>query len=335
MPLKSPLKPSMELKSLAERELIRAIRRSFASPGKRLILGIGDDAAVIRGGNGHNVLTTDLLVEDFHFIRAIHPPFFLGRKSLSVNLSDIAAMGARPRFALLGLGLPPRIEIRWVREFFSGFKSAGDEYQVILVGGDLSQASKIFISVTVIGEGRTIIRRSGGRPGDSIFVSGFLGDAAGGLHLSKKGFILGKNKKADYLLKAFMDPAPQIALGLELSRRRLASSLIDSSDGLSVDLLHLCEESGVGAEIEIERLPISSALRFFEKNPVLPALHGGEDYQLVFSVPPRRFEAVKALQAKFRITPIGRMTRSKGIFIIDRRGRRRPLEPGGYEHFKN
>ena len=314
--------------------MIRAIRRDFAKPGKNLILGIGDDAAVFRAGNGHQVLTTDLVVEDFHFIRSIHPPFYVGRKSLNVNLSDIAAMGARPLYALMGLGLPPGIEIRWVREFFSGFKSAAEECGVILVGGDLSQAAKIFICVTVIGEGKTIIRRSGGRPGDSILVSGFLGDAAGGFHLSKRGFKLGEDKKADLLLRAFMDPAPQIALGLELSRRRLATSMIDSSDGLSVDLLHLCEESGVGAEIELERLPISSELRTFERNPFLPALHGGEDYQLVFSVPSGKFEAVRALQAKFRITPIGRMTEAKGIFIVDWNGRKRPLEIKGYEHFK-
>lgn len=315
--------------------MIRAIRRNFAKPGKNLILGIGDDAAVIRAGNRHHVLATDLIIEDFHFIRSIHPPFHLGRKSLNVNLSDIAAMGARPLYALLGLGLPPRIEIAWVREFFSGFKSAAEEYGVLPVGGDLSQASKIFISVTVIGEGKVIIRRSGGRPGDTILVSGFLGDAAGGLHLSKRGFLLGKDKKTDSLLRAFMDPEPQISLGLELSRRRLATSMIDSSDGLSVDLLHLCEESGVGAEIELERLPISSELRSFEKNPVLAALHGGEDYQLVFSVASEKFEVVRKLQTRFRITPIGRMTRAKGISIVDRYGRRRPLEPRGYEHFRN
>jgi len=323
------------LRSLAERELIRAIRKDFSKPGKDLILGIGDDAAVIKAGEKSLILTTDVLIEDSHFIRTLQPPYWLGRKSLNVNLSDIAAMGGTPRFALLGLGLPPTVGTRWVGEFFTGFKSSATEASVLLIGGDLSQAAAVFISVTAIGEGRTIIRRSGARSGDLIFTSGSLGDAAGGLRLLRKGFKLGQAKRADPLLKAFLDPVPQVELGLRLANSRLATSMIDSSDGLSVDLLHLCEESGLGAEVELGRLPISPQLWDFEKDPYPLALHGGEDYQLVFTVSPAKYTAALALSKKIAVTPIGRMTKAKGIYVIDQNGKKEILPVKGYQHFKS
>jgi len=323
----------LRLRDLGERELIRAIRKDFAKPGKGLILGIGDDAAVIEGGKRRLILTTDVLIEGSHFLRALQPAFWLGRKSLNVNLSDIAAMGGTPRYVLLGLGLPQTVDTRWVSDFFSGFKSAATESGALLIGGDLSQAAEVFISVTAIGEGRAIIRRNGGRPGDLIFASGFLGDAAGGLRLLRRGFRLGRDKKADHLLKAFLDPVPQVRLGRRLASRGLASSMIDSSDGLSVDLLHLCEESGLGAELELDRLPISPQLRNFEKDPSALALHGGEDYQLVFTVAPGKYQAALALRRHFMITPIGRMTKARRLCIIDRRGKKKPLPIKGYEHF--
>jgi thiamine-monophosphate kinase len=324
----------MKLRVLQEKELILAIRKDFSRFEKDLILGIGDDAAAIKAGKRYLLLTKDLLIEDFHFITALHPPYFLGRKSLSVNLSDIAAMGGKPRYALLGLGLPSRTSPRWLEEYFSGFKSSCREWGVVLVGGDLSQSKKVVISVTIIGQGKNIIRRKGARPGHFIFVSGELGNARQGLLLLKRGFKLGDNRRANPLLKAFLDPVPQLALAQELSRFKLASSMIDVSDGLSVDLLHLCEESGCGAVVEQENLPLSRELCFWQKRPYEFALHGGEDYQLLFSVPPGKTDSIARLKKRYKISCIGKMIREKNLYLLDHRGIRKPLEIRGYQHFR-
>jgi thiamine-monophosphate kinase len=324
----------MKLRSLRERELIASIRGEFASPARGLVLGIGDDAAVIRGRKKLGLLTTDLLIEDVHFIAALNPPRFLGRKSLNVNLSDIAAMGGTPRFALLGLALRKSLDKTWVRDFFAGMKEAARESGVALVGGDISSAGKIAVSVTIIGDADAFIPRSGARPGDLVFVSGHLGDAASGLRLLRIGYRPGQDKRADPLLWAFLDPAPQIALGRALSRRKTASSMIDTSDGLSVDLRHLCEESGTGAAVELGRLPLSPPIRIFERYPERLALHGGEDYQLLFTVNPGKARDVQRLARRFPISRIGRMTRGKAVEVVDKSGKKRPLEPKGYEHLK-
>lgn len=327
----------MKLRHLAERDLISAIRNDFSSRKKGVVFGIGDDAAVLKIGRKFLILTKDLLLEDFHFIRDLHPPFLLGRKSLNVNLSDIAAMGGTPQFALLGLGIPAGTPPRWVSDFFSGFKSAADETGVNLVGGDVSGAAKISISVTILGESTAVVPRSGARPGHLLYVSGCLGDAMAGFLLIKKGHRLGKNTEADSLRRAFLDPVPQIALGKALAGKKLASAMIDTSDGLSVDLLHLCEESGVGAEIYLGMLPLSAGLRKFSRRPLELALHGGEDYQLLFSVPPETPEktaGLEALEKKYKITHIGRMTRKKGIYTVDAHGKRSVLKIRGYEHFR-
>jgi thiamine-monophosphate kinase len=322
----------MKLRSLRERELVSSIRKEFSAKGRELVLGIGDDAAVVRGAKGLCLLTTDLLIEDVHFITSLHPPHYLGRKSLNVNLSDIAAMGGKPKFALLGLALRKGLERAWVRSFFGGLKDAAGEAGIALIGGDISAAGRIVVSVTIIGEAASPVRRSGARPGDLIFVSGFLGDAAAGLRLLRRGYRLGKDRRADSLLRGFLDPVPRIALGRALSRLKAASSMIDTSDGLSVDLLHLCEESGAGAEINLGMLPLSPAIRAFEKEPERLALHGGEDYQLLFTSSPGRLAAICGLQKKFSLHRIGRISRRKGIFTIDQKGRKRLLKAGGYEH---
>ncbi len=322
----------MNLRSLREREIIRAIRREFSGKTGDLILGIGDDAAVIRSASRRLLLTTDLLIEDVHFISSIHPPYLLGRKALNVNLSDIAAMGGRPKFALLGLALKRGMKREDVTKFFLGFEAAARENRTELIGGDISSSAKMSISVTVVGEGENPIRRGGAKPGDLIFVSGTLGDAAAGLWLLKKGYKLGRNRRADVLLRAFLDPAPQISLGLALSGRRAATAMIDISDGLSVDLLHLCEESRVGADVHLARLPLSSEIRSFVKKPENLALHGGEDYQLLFTVNPKNLGIIETLQKKYGVHWIGEMKRGKSIFLTDEKGEKRPLGIKGFEH---
>jgi len=324
----------MKLRRLGERELIAAIRKEFSGSGPKAVLGIGDDAAVIRPGRIPLIVTKDLLVEDVDFIRSLHPARSIGRKSLNVNLSDIAAMGGNPKYALLGLAFPPDLSLTWVSEFLAGFGSAARQAGVALIGGDVSKALTIIISVTVLGEGKHVIKRSGARPGHRIYVSGCLGDAKLGFLLTLKGLRLGRSKSADPILRAFLDPVPRIALGRELARRDIPSSMIDVSDGLSVDLMHICDESGAGAEIELQRLPLSPGMRTFGGKKALDyALHGGEDFELLFTAAPGKQNLLESLKKRFKISMIGRMTREKGIYTVDRRGRKSRLEIKGYEHF--
>lgn len=322
----------MRLKDLGERRVISWIRRVFSEPRTDIPIGIGDDAALVKAPRSL-LLTTDILVEDEDFRRAVHPPRLLGRKALNVNLSDIAAMGGRPLHALLGMAMPGDLEESWLRKFMAGFRSAAREARVALVGGDLSQADQVMISVTVTGEARCPVTRSGARPGDWIFVSGTLGDAAQGFRLLEKGGLQERSRGAGPLIKAFLDPVPRLELGALLARRKLASAMIDISDGLSVDLAHICEESGVGAEVEASRIPLSAALKRFSTDPLIMAMNGGEDFELLFTVRPAKLAAVERLPSKFRLTMIGRVTAGKKIFLVGSDKKKTPLRPGGFDHF--
>ncbi len=324
----------MRLKDFGERGVIDLIRKSFPRPPGKVLLGIGDDAAFLRT-KGKILVTQDLLVEGHDFVKDLHPPELLGRKSLNVNLSDVAAMGGRPLYAVLGMGLPRTTELDWLKKFLSGFRRAAGRASVSLVGGDLSQAPSVVVSVTVIGEAERIVKRSGARPGDTVFVSGTLGDAAGGLALLESGVRPGQGRETDRLLRAFYDPAPRLELGAALASERLASAMIDISDGLSVDLAHVCEESGVGVEIEVQRIPLSPALRCRSADPLVAALHGGEDFELLFTVRPGKVRRVLELSKKPALTPIGAVTAGRGVFTVDAKGRKRPLPARGYEHFRS
>jgi thiamine-monophosphate kinase len=323
----------MRLKELGERRVISRIRRAFSEPRTDILIGIGDDAALVKTP-GSLLLTTDILVEDEDFRRAVHPPRLLGRKALNVNLSDIAAMGGRPLHALVGMAIPGDLEESWLRKFMAGFRSAAREAKVALVGGDLSRADQVMISVTVTGEAMSPVTRSGARPGDWIFVSGTLGDAAQGFRLVEEGGLKAKGRGVRPLIRAFLDPVPRLELGALLARRKLASAMIDISDGLSVDLAHICEESGVGAEIDASRVPISPALRRFSKDPLARALNGGEDFELLFSVRPAKLATVRKLSSRFKLTMIGRVTAGKRIFLTTPDKKKTPLRAGGFEHFR-
>jgi thiamine-monophosphate kinase len=324
----------MRLKELGERRVISKIRRAFSQPRTDILIGIGDDAALVKAPRSL-LMTTDILVEDQDFRRAVHPPRLLGRKALNVNLSDIAAMGGRPLHALVGMAAPGDLEESWLRLFMAGFRSAAREAEVALVGGDLSRADKVMISVTVTGEAKFPVRRSGAKAGDGIFVSGTLGDAAQGFRLLEKAGLQGGGRGAGTLIRAFLDPSPRLELGALLARRKLASAMIDISDGLSVDLAHICEESGVGAEVEASRIPISAALRRFSKDPLARALHGGEDFELLFTVRPDKLAAVRKLSSRFKLTMIGRITAGKKAFLVGFDDKKTPLRPEGFDHFSS
>jgi thiamine-monophosphate kinase len=289
----------LKLRDLGEFELIERIR-TRTSGGAGVQRGIGDDAAVLNLPEGHQLLTsTDLLLEEVHFRRDWTDCNSLGRKAVAVNLSDIAAMGGRPRFLYLGLACPGETSLGEINAFLDGALEEAKRYDVTLVGGDTCRSpGPWLISVTI--EGSTpaghAVYRDGARPGDLIMVSGTLGDSALALHLLRHGKI-----PEEGLLARHHRPTAQVELGQHLGKQRLASAMIDISDGLCGDLEHILQASHVNGLIEEERLPLSTPFReYSESRPELRelAIFGGEDYELLFTVPPERAADVETLGPK-------------------------------------
>ena len=331
-----------------ERELVARVRELFSAR-------IGDDAAVIDG----QVLTADMLVEDVDFTRAI-PLRFIARKALAVNLSDLAAMGAQPQYALLSLALPP-----WAHEqadeLLASFAEMAKQYAIEIVGGDFSRAEKLTIAITAIG--RVVTRpllRSGAKPGDRVYLSRPIGGSATGLALLGNAGVLagwtgavsapgggtppdqppGRRRSyaerefAESAIRRHVDPEPEVVLGVKLAQLEQVTSCIDVSDGLSTDLHHLCDVSNWGAEIERERIPIFPDLLTFGPRLGIRAseavLHGGEEYALLFTSSLRESELSSKLGRP--VYAIGRMTRERNV-VLKEDGIPRPLEPRGYDHF--
>lgn len=315
-----------------------------------LVKGIGDDAALIRPRAGHDIIiTTDMLVEDvdFDLDRFRTTPREVGHKALAVSLSDAAAMGARPLFSLLSVGVPAA---RWRRgrfleEFYEGVRSLADLYDVVIIGGDISRTpERVVVDSIVLGEmrrGRGVMR-SGARPGDLIYVTGALGGAAAGLRLlQRRAASRGAGGKLEPgerdLMKRQIAPTPRVEWGAVIGEHGLATAMIDISDGLSSDLAHLCRESGVGARIEAERIPfdplLPSAGVDFDDALAL-ALDGGEDFELLFTVRPRVAARLPVDVGGVRATRIGEVTNERGKVRLVANGRSRTIKPKGYEHFK-
>jgi thiamine-monophosphate kinase len=323
---------------------------SFIPHPSSLLRGIGDDAAVIRQTAGRNtIITTDLLVEDVDFERETMRPRLLGHKALAVSLSDIAAMGARPRWALLSLGLPTDIwEPEFVDQFYEGFFSLAKRYDVQLIGGDVSRSpEKIVIDSILIGEceHERAIPRGGAQAGDRLFVTGALGGSAAGLRLLKRGVRVEVKDEVDpdadaveQLLLRHQRPEPRVGWGLVLGEERLASAMIDISDGLSSDLKHLCEESAVGAMIDAARIPIDPLVAAIcgrrALDPLLLALHGGEDFELLFTVPPGKVAALPKKVDGISISQIGEITNEAGKISVAEKDRVWELDPQGFDHFR-
>ncbi len=307
-----------------ERELIRRIRRQ-AKSGPRTSHGIGDDCAVISLPGGHEALvTTDFSIEDMHFRRAWHPADAVGHRCLARGLSDIAAMGGTPHAAFLSLALPADLPQKWVDGFIAGLLKLAKRFRVTLAGGDTAQSPDgIAADIVVLGSvpsGRAVLR-SGARAGDLIYVTGRLGDSSASLQELRAGK---KLRPASHLRHFY--PEPRIAVGQFLREKKLANAMIDLSDGLSTDLAHICEESGVGAMIDSAAL-----LAATRKQGLQLALHGGEDYELLFTASPKR--RVPTAVAGVPLTRIGEITRGKQIKLILPAGKSEPLEPHGWEHF--
>ena len=322
----------------SEEKLIERVCRRFPSNRAGLSVGIGDDAAVLRPRVGTEwVFTTDTFLENVHFLRQVHPAKAIGFKALARATSDIAAMGARSRYFFLTLGLPEACAEPWLDHFLGGMARAARRFGLILAGGDTTKYPLVVASLTVMGEidrGRAILR-SGARPGDLLCVSGRLGEAELGLRLVQRR--LHTRGRWTKLVEKHFYPEPRLALGQWLSRHRFATSMIDTSDGLSTDLGHLCEASVVGAIVWASKIPvvrIPRELRRLCPDPLDLALNGGEDYELLFTVPKRLAARLPRDLAGVPVTVIGEITRTERVLVVDGDGQAKTLSPRGWDPFR-
>jgi len=332
----------MDLGQIGEFGLLQRIRRWAGKTSSRVVQGIGDDVAVMetKGRSRFCLLaTTDMLVEDVDFRRSWADPYRLGKKALAVNLSDIAAMGGRPLYFLISLGLPRDIPVSFVSSFYRGLREGGRRHKTLLVGGDLTLSRKIVINICLIGEGRRdlLVYRKGARPGDDLFVSGTLGDAALGLMIL---FRKGPHGEGRRLINRHLNPTPRLELGQALSQKRLVSAMIDVSDGLLLDLSHLLEASQVGAQVLEGSLPLSKLYRryihSYSDDFYALALRGGEDYELLFTASAKNRERILSLSKDLKtpITWIGKILPPKeGLRILRKDGTSYVPRSRGYEHF--
>jgi thiamine-monophosphate kinase len=333
-----------DLMKITEKSILERIALSRVKPGSRqfrtsgLKIGIGDDAAIWRPRAGHDtVLTCDWFLEGTHFLADRHPAHSVGWKCLARAVSDIAAMGGEPRGFLLSLALPKKRVGRWLTGFLSGLRGAARMLGCPMAGGDTTQRDEVLINVAVVGECRRdrIILRSGARPGDAIYVTGRLGEAEYGLHLARSS--RKKLNPHDVRLQKHLYPMPRLEIGAFLARRRLATAMVDLSDGLSSDLPRLCAASGVGARIDQKRLPcvrISKRDVSEKLDATQLALHGGDDYELLFTVAKKNAAHIPKVIGRVALTQIGEITLQKKLLLADRRGLTHFIKNNGWDPFR-
>jgi thiamine-monophosphate kinase len=315
---------------LPEKSLIARIRRQTRK-SRQVLAGIGDDCALLRIPPGQETLvTTDFTLEGIHFRREWHDPKVVGHRCLVRGLSDIAAMGGQPIAAFLSLALPRSLPQTWVDRFLGGLLELADAFHVVLAGGDTARSpAGVLADIVVIGsvaKGKAI-PRAGAHPGDRVYVTGRLGGSAAALNLLLAGR---KLHPADF--PRHFHPTPRLEVGRRLGENGLASAMIDLSDGLSTDLAHLCEESSVGAEIRSAAIPRANIGKPAREVDLQLALHGGEDYELLFAARPGK--RIPSRIAGVSLTEIGQIRQGRRIVLRD--GKSKPVEfhPGGWEHFK-
>jgi thiamine-monophosphate kinase len=343
--LSSPAKDLPRATSRGERELIAEIRARVPAPPAWLTLGIGDDAAVVEPPRGAlEILTTDSLVESIHFDRRLSAPADIGWKALAVNLSDVAAMGGTPRLALLSLGLPDAIDAGEVHELIDGFLSLAADARVALAGGNITRSpGPLIVDVTVSGFARRrhVLTRSGGHAGDDLYVTGEVGAAAAGLGYWKDMQEAKDTKELSGIeacVARHTRPEPRVRIGTLLGRNRAANACMDLSDGLADAVRQVAEASGTGARIDAAALPINAAARAWfarsDRDPVMAAIAGGDDYELLFSAARRARGRLATVMRQARgvpITRIGALTAEPHL-AVSRDGREEPL-PAGFVHF--
>jgi thiamine-monophosphate kinase len=316
-----------------ENKLVARIERKLAAKtSKMLPVGLGDDAALWSPTSGYKtVLTCDWFLEGSHFLRDKHPADAVGWKCLARAVSDIAAMGGKPRCYLLSLALPGALSGMWLSEFLNGLARASRALRCELAGGDTTRHATALISIAVVGEVhlKRAVLRSGARPGDAIYVSGTLGEAELGLQQLRRRRAMARPSNA--ALRKHLYPEPRLALGQWLAEKRIATAMMDLSDGLSTDLPRLCEASGVGAYIEADSLPVTSLAAAGEARRL--ALHGGDDYELLFTVSKRNAAQLPAALRRLGLTRIGEITRDKKV-VVETNGRMEALQAGGWDPFR-
>jgi thiamine-monophosphate kinase len=327
----------------SELQLIARLAEIFGAAPPEVALGIADDCAALDlGGPDYLLWTLDTLVEGVHFDLAYTPLILLGRKSLAVNLSDIAAMGGKPAYALLSLAWPPGRDLAPALEFGEGLAACARDYDVTVIGGDtVSSTLGVAVAVTVIGRvpKNEMLRRSGAKVGDLVYVTGTLGDSAAGLEILRQNLEVDPSLR-EPLVRAHLDPRPQMAAGRLLAQAGLATACIDLSDGVATDLHHICRLSGVGARLAAENLPLSPGVRavarMVGKDLMELALQGGEDYRLLFTAAPAQASRVPETFAQAGLeapSGIGEISPGKEVVLITGK-KEKIISGGGFDHFR-
>jgi thiamine-monophosphate kinase len=333
------------ISDLGEFGLIERVRRVLPPSGAGVVVGIGDDVAVLRTSPEMLILATcDIQLEGPHFLRHRITPYQLGRRAVAINLSDIAAMGGIPRYVLVSLGLPDDIEVEYVDALYEGLGEGAARFGAEIVGGNMARSSSgIVVDITLLGEvePELMLLRSGAQVGDLILVTGTLGDSAAGLALLQRGEVAPSPEHAYAVKEAHLTPTPRVKEGRVVARSRDATAMIDLSDGLANDLGHICERSEVGAVVRAGQIPISEAVcsiaKTLERDPLSWALFGGEDYELLFTVPAKKVEELAAALRRETDTPatvVGEiLSKAEDMRLMTREGDLVPLPIRGWDHF--
>ncbi len=324
-----------------ELSALRLIKERFKNVSETVSLGIGDDAAAVKIHPGKLLLaSTDSQVEDIHFIKRLISAKELGRKSVALSVSDIGAMGGVARFFLASVGFSDEEDENFLEDLMDGFQLGREEFELDLIGGNLSASRKLFIDITVLGEVApdVMVKRSGAGVGDIIYVSGTVGDSALGLKaLQTKE----KKEKDRFLISRHVAPQPRLSLGRDLAERKLVTSMIDVSDGLILDLERITVEHGLGAEINVGKIPTSSyykeRISDFVSEPYELALSGGEDYELLFTSPQIKSEEIRKISNRLdiQVTEIGYTTSQPYIRVLDLEGKEIKTRQRGFIHFRD
>lgn len=332
----------MEPKALGEFEFIEQIQKAFLKPNDSIPLGIGDDAAaIIPTAQKYSLLTTDTLIEGIHFDRRTSSFEQVGIKSIMVNVSDIAAMGGLPLFFMVSLGIPSQVTLKNLKQLYRGISKGAKTCGINLIGGNTTRTQgSFFIAISLVGEvsKKQMVKRSGAQLGDALYVTGTLGDAAAGLDCLKNKLNLKSYAK---MVKRHQNPLARWKEGETLSKARIPSAMIDLSDGLTADLYHIMKKSKVGAELIAAEIPISLTLKRYVKlrkvEAIEFALYGGEDYELLFSVPQEKEKKLKGLikDGLVQASRIGAIIpKRKGLILKSADGIARKIVPRGYDHFE-
>lgn len=331
-----------QLTDVGEAGILEVIRRIAAAPDPAVVVGIGDDAAVVRTRADRDlVVTTDIQIEGVHFQRRYAAPYDVGWKAMAINLSDIAAMGALPRHALVSLAVPPDLPLRWVEDLYRGLSELGGSFGATIVGGNLARTSgPMTVDVTLVGEVEEdlLLRRTGAGVGDVVLVTGSLGRSAAGLAVATHGLQIAGREE---LLTSHLRPHPRVHEARVVSRSRMATAMIDLSDGLAMDLGRLCDANALGVRIDAALVPVDEAVHraadLLGTDALELALFGGEDYELLIAVPPAHAQVLAdriRQEVGTAVTVIGEFVHPREGRSLVRDGTLRPLAPQGWDHFR-